>query len=250
MEKITNQTKPNLDNYTNAAMPDIQDEAPLSLLEGISKDQLLAWLQTATGKVLVCPFNTEVRHQPNHVEIVKSLIAATNDIMGQLNVVVAAPIRDKEALDEGKHPYTFLIHNLTPKNVLTLLERRVWSLTEISFRVSPLNPSKLDFLFTLIGLLTPEPAHVQHLLTMAWRDQVMEAFIKNLITVTFRLDFTYFADTLDCSFPFSLSLSPKPMYNMNLTCSLVRYDLPIFNSVRYYLAVIFCTILISEPHIL
>ena len=39
----------------------------------------------------------------------------------------------KEILDRGKHPYTFLIHNLTPKNILTLLERKVWSSTKISF---------------------------------------------------------------------------------------------------------------------
>ena len=44
--------KANLNNYTSATMPDIHDEAPLTLLEGISKEQLLAWLQTATGKVL------------------------------------------------------------------------------------------------------------------------------------------------------------------------------------------------------
>lgn len=123
----------------------------------------------------------EVRHQPNHVDIAKTLIAVTNDITGQLNAAVAAPIRDKEISDGGKHPYTFLIHNLTPKNVLTLLERKVWSSTEISFRVSPLNPAKPDFLFTLMGLLTPEIAHVHNLVATAWKDPVMEAFVKNLI---------------------------------------------------------------------
>ena len=123
----------------------------------------------------------EVRHQPNHVDIAKTLIAVTNDITGQSNVVVAAPIQDKEILDRGKHPYTFLIHNLTPKNILTLLERKVWSSTEISFRVSPLNPAKPDFLFTLTGLLTPKIAHVHNLVATAWKDLVMEAFVKNLI---------------------------------------------------------------------
>lgn len=51
--KSNDLSKANLNNYTSAAMPDIHDEAPLTLLEGISKEQLLAWLQTATGKVLV-----------------------------------------------------------------------------------------------------------------------------------------------------------------------------------------------------
>lgn len=179
--KTNDSVSPDLAKYTNAVMPEIQDEAPLSLLEGINKEQLLAWLQTATGKVLARPFDVEVKHQPNQVEIAKTLIAVANDITGQSNIAVAAPIRDKESSDGGRHPYTFLIHNLTPSSVHTLLERKVWSSTEISFRVSPINTAKPSFLFSLTGLLTPELAHVQNLVANAWKDPVTEAFVKNLV---------------------------------------------------------------------
>ena len=50
-------------------MPEMQDEAPLSLLEGINKEQLLAWLHAAIRKVLARPFDVEVKHQPNQVVI-------------------------------------------------------------------------------------------------------------------------------------------------------------------------------------
>ena len=50
-------------------------------------------------------------------------------------------------------------------------------------------------------------------------DTVVECISQALIllltshSVTFRLDFTYFADTLDCLFPSPLFLPPKPMYD-------------------------------------
>ena len=90
--KTNDSVSPDLAKYMNAIMPEIQDEAPLSLLEGINKEQLLAWLQTATGKVLARPFDVEVKHQPNQAEIAKTLIAVANDITGQSNIAVAAPI--------------------------------------------------------------------------------------------------------------------------------------------------------------
>ena len=56
--------------------------------------------------------------------------------------------------------------------------------------------------------------------------------------VTFRLDFTYFADTLDCLFPSPLFLPPKPMYNT--ICRLQLHTIWIWfqSCVRYDLAVL------------
>jgi hypothetical protein len=173
---------PRLAKYTDADMPEIHDVAPMALLEGIDKDQLLVWLQTATGKVLARPLDREVGYQPNHLDIAKTLISAVNEITGQTNIAVAAPNRaDKKNTNRRKHPITFLIHNLSPSGALTLLERKVWSLYEISFQVSPMNTEKPNFLFTLIGLSTQEVEHVCVLIAAAWKDTVTEAFIKNLI---------------------------------------------------------------------
>lgn len=175
---------PHLTKYTNAEMPDIQDEAPMALLEGINKEQLLVWLKTATGKVLARPFDSEVSFQPNHLEITKSLIVAANEITGQSNTAVSAPIRDKKTAEGKKRSITFLIHNLSPNGVTTLLSRKVWSSTDISFQVSPMNAEKPDFLFSLAGILAPDPVHVENILSTAWRDQVTTAFIDSVIQQT------------------------------------------------------------------
>ena len=172
---------PRLTKYTNAEMPDIQDDAPMALLEGISKEQLMVWLKTVTGKVLTRPFNTEVGFQPNHLEITKSLIVAANKITGQSNVAVSPPMRDKKASEGRKRSITFLIHNLSPNGVLTLLSRKVWSSVDISFQVSPINAEKPDFLFTLNGIIAPDPVHVENVLAKAWRDQVTIAFVNTII---------------------------------------------------------------------
>ena len=174
-------SNPLLAKYTEAAMPAIHDIAPMALLEGIDKKQLTSWLQMATGKVLARPFGLEVGYQPNHAEIAKTLIAAVNEITGQNNIAVAAPTRDKKDPEKKKHPITFLIHNLTPNGVNLLLERKVWSSNAISFQVSPMNTEKPNFLFTLMGLLTQEPAHVEELVAEAWKDPVTNAFVANLI---------------------------------------------------------------------
>ncbi|KAN0129871.1 hypothetical protein V8E53_012343 [Lactarius tabidus] len=162
-------------------MPEIHDTSPMALLEGINKNQLMVWLKTATGKVLARPFDSEVKYQPNHLAIAKTLIAAVNEITGQTNVAVATPTREKKSPDRKKHPITFLIHNLSPHSVLTLLERKVWSSNVISFQVSPMNMEKPNFLFTLTGLTSQDAGHIDNLMATAWKDPVTEAYVNSLI---------------------------------------------------------------------
>lgn len=171
-----------LNKYTNGTMPEIHDIAPMALLEGIDEKQLSIWLQTATGKVLARPFDLAVSYQPNHHAIAKTLIAAVNEITGQNNIAVAAPIRSKNY--RKKHPITFLIHNLSPNGVSTLLEKGIWSSNEISFQAAPLNQDKPNFLFTLTGVLTQELDHVKPLMAAAWVDRVTGNFVKELIEQT------------------------------------------------------------------
>ena len=171
-----------LNKYTNGTMLVIHDIAPMTLLEGIDEKQLGTWLQTATGKVLARPFDLAVGYQPNHPAIAKTLIAAVNEITGQNNIAVAAPIRSKHY--KKKHPITFLIHNLSPDGASMLLEKRVWSSIEISFQVAPLNQDKPNFLFTLTGILTQELDHVKPLMAAAWVDRVTGNFVKELIEQT------------------------------------------------------------------
>ena len=61
--------------YTSGIMPKIHDEDLASLLAGLDKNQINSWLSIATGKVLVRPFDAEVKYQPNHVCITKAILA-------------------------------------------------------------------------------------------------------------------------------------------------------------------------------
>ena len=134
-EAMLNTTSP-LDKYTDADMPQILTDSPAGLLEGLEKEQARKWVLNTTGKVLARPFDTLVHFQPNHHIIAMNLINAACEITGSTEATVASPIKEKG--DTGRHPITFLIHNLTQLEVHTLLSRSVWSSTEITFQVSPL----------------------------------------------------------------------------------------------------------------
>ena len=86
---------------------------------------------------LARPFDSHVHYQPNHHDIAMDLISAACEITGSSEAMVATPIKEKG--DQGRHPITFLIHNLTQLEVHTLLSRPVWSSNVITFQVSLLH---------------------------------------------------------------------------------------------------------------
>lgn len=53
-----------IDKYTDVVMPDIHNNSPAALLEGLDKAQVKSWLNLQTGKVLARPFDTQVKYQP------------------------------------------------------------------------------------------------------------------------------------------------------------------------------------------
>ncbi|KAH9028250.1 hypothetical protein EDB84DRAFT_1439648 [Lactarius hengduanensis] len=173
-----------LDKYTKGLMPDIHDEHPATLLEGLDKTQLREWLSLTTGKVLARPFDKVANYQPNHRHVAKALMAAAKEITGAANAAVAPPDKDKSiSRQRGKRPpITFLIHGISKKDAETLLERKVWSSKDITFQVAPVNISRLKFLFTLTGLATTEERHIGPILTATWNDPVTSALLQKLVS--------------------------------------------------------------------
>lgn len=168
-----------LDKYTDADMPQIFSDSPAGLLEGLEKDQARKWVLNTTGKVLARPFDTQVHYQPNHHTIAMELINATCEITGSSEATVAPPIKDKN--EKGRHPITFLIHNLTQLEVHTLLSRPVWSSNEITFQVSPMITMRPDFLFTILNFTTLNDNEVIRAIMDTWNDASMSAFFDSLV---------------------------------------------------------------------
>ena len=170
------------DKFTKGPMPEIFDEDPATLLAGIEKLQLQSWLDLPTGKVLARPFDTDVKYKPNHSHIAMTLRMAVKEITGAMKVTVALPKRDQNLPRNGtlKYPITFLIHDISKKDVETLLERTVWSSKEITFQVSSINVKRPDFLFTMKGMTTDNPQHVLTCIGETWNDTTTHNFIHKL----------------------------------------------------------------------
>jgi hypothetical protein len=74
------------DKYISATTPTIHNEHPLGLLEGISPEQIEAWLVIKTGKILACPLRDRVHHKVNHKKIAMELMATAKEITGFTNI--------------------------------------------------------------------------------------------------------------------------------------------------------------------
>ena len=173
-----------LEKFTNSPMPRIFDEDPATLLAGLERNQLQAWLDLPTGKVLARPFDIEVRYKPNHNNIANKLRTAVKEITGATRVTVALPKRDPNLPKDGtlKFPTTFLIHDVSKKDVETLLERTVWSSKEITFQVSSIYVKRPDFLFTIERMTTDNPVHVLACIGETWNDTMTNNFVHKLVS--------------------------------------------------------------------
>ena len=171
------------DKFTKGQMPKIFDEDPATLLAGMEREQLQSWLELPTGKVLARPFDLEVRYKPNHSSIAKTLRAAVKEITGAAKVTVTLPKRDPYLPRDGttRNPMTFLIHDISKKDVETLLERTVWSSKEITFQVSSIYVKRPDFLFTMEGMTTDNPDHVLTCIGETWNDGITNNFVRKLV---------------------------------------------------------------------
>jgi hypothetical protein len=170
--------------YIDARMPPIHDEHPLGPLEAIAPDQLQAWLEIPTGKLLARPFDIDVHFQPHHNRIAKELMAAVKDITGAANVSVAAPIKNRNGVAKARHPIAFLIHDLSANDVSHLESRSVWATRDFAFQISPIPPGRPCLLFTIEGLTTNSRERVHNLVIDTWKDPTSIAFLSELLSQT------------------------------------------------------------------
>ena len=168
-----------LDKYTEVDMPPIFSDSPAGLLEGLDKEQARKWVLNTTGKILARPFDTFVHYQPNHHTIAMNLINAACEITGSTEATVATPIKEKG--EKGRHPITFLIHNLTQLEVHVLLSRPIWSSNEITFQVAPVTTTRPNFLFTILNFTTLDEKEALKAIIEIWNDEATSGFFNRLV---------------------------------------------------------------------
>ncbi|KAH9016459.1 hypothetical protein EDB84DRAFT_1443119 [Lactarius hengduanensis] len=170
-----------LDKFTPGPMPHMQDAHPTSIFEYLDLDLISDWENFQRGKLIAIPFDNEARTVNMHEDIKARLMAAIADITKSQNVGVATPRASAEALAAKHHPNAFLVFNLTPEQVDTLLERTIWSSTAITFRATPLGRICPEFLFAIRGFHSMTKEDIEAIIKRVWTDKLTRDFI---VTVT------------------------------------------------------------------
>ena len=126
--------------------------------------------------MLATPFNTDARDPTLHETIQDQIYTAATIITQCQDIGVSALKPSQQAIMEDKTPTTFLLYNLTAPQYQTILERKVWSSMEITFRVASPKPAIPEFLFTLLGLTTTV-ALVEQINCKIWKDETFHNFL-------------------------------------------------------------------------
>lgn len=159
-----------LDKYTNAPMPSVNNAHPTAIFDRIDLSMIDTWDSLPEGKLATIPFGNEVTDISRHDNIQMRIFKVAAEITQGQQVSVSGPGPNTNARESGQPPSTFLIYNLSELQHRTLLERPVWSSSEITFRVVPLMPSRSDFLFSIAGLSTLATESVRDMVNNVWRD--------------------------------------------------------------------------------
>ena len=161
-----------LSKYTDALMPWVQIQRPLSLFDHLNLDEVEKWWCLPGCKLLATPFDTEVSNPKLHNDIKGRILAAVAKITNSTTASVAAPQASEVTSKAGLTPMTFIIYNLSETHHQILLQHYVWSLVNISFQVAPLEPTNPDFLFTIKDFTTLENGGVTATVWEVWNDEV------------------------------------------------------------------------------
>lgn len=149
----TTAAKDPFEKYTkgNFAQNKIYHSHLTAALNHIDIDQVGNWESLPDGKLLAYPFGHEVRMLTNHLEIKTKLFEAVREITQSNTVGINAP----KPFNQGtRTPVVFLIYNISEIYRQMLLDRQVWSSSEITFRVTTLDPLHPNYLFSIKNLTT------------------------------------------------------------------------------------------------
>ena len=170
-----------LDKYTNNEMEDVHYNHPMAALKFTDFETITSWENIKSGKLLAQPFGSYANKIENHKTLKALIFAAVAEITNAVNISVCAPRRNPSA---KRNPSSFLIHNLTEKQKQTLLARRgVWSSTNITFRVMPLEPACPDFLFLIKGFTDGTEETVYNAVKEVWNDAATIAFMDSICNI-------------------------------------------------------------------
>jgi len=156
-----------LDKYTNSDMDPVHLGHPMAALKNIDLDTIGSWEQIPGVKLLAQPFGAYANKIENHNALKALIFAAVIEITNADKVSICAPRRSPTA---NRNPSSFLIHNLSEKQKQTLLLRGVWSSTNITFRVLPIEPECPNYLFSIKGLTTQDCSVVYDAIEKVWGD--------------------------------------------------------------------------------
>lgn len=170
-----------LDRFTNAEMPQVYDAYPNAAFEYINREVLGVWERYPGSKLIAIPFDNEVKDHTKHKGIRTRIFAAAANITRSQTIAVAAPTPNEKARKNHATPKTFLIYKMDESQRETLLKRRVWSCTDITFRVAPLTPSRPNFLFAITGLSTGACEDVHEMVKNVWRDEHSVAMYQTIL---------------------------------------------------------------------
>jgi hypothetical protein len=233
-----------IDKYTCADMPTVHDAHPTAPLDHINIDLVGQWEKYDAGKLLALPFDRETQDITLYNSVKERIFTAVAEITKSREIGVSAPQRSEEAEELGRFPSAFLIYSLTDAQCDLLLQRKVWSSTAITFRVTKLNPPCPDLLFTIYGFSTLVTDDILNMVRTVWQGNdvlslidtiansfpeavritaksAIQAFI-NSVKVT-RLDYKSSGDTL------------QPHFNVYASSSLIEND-DIWAYLREFLA--------------
>jgi len=166
-----------LEKYTQGEMPKVHHSHPMALLSDIDINLIGEWEELPDEKLLAQPFGDYAAERKNHGTLRALLFGAVIEITKAHKVTVCAP---QQSPTSNKPPKTFLIYNLSEAQKQILLQRKVWSSTNISFHVAPLEPTCPDYLFTIKGLTTLTMEQLEKTIEEVWHDEATFTFLKTI----------------------------------------------------------------------
>ena len=160
-----------LDKYTNGQMPKIQDAHPTAIFDNLDLRVFDEWDILPGGKLAAIPFDDKPADIIQYETIQRRIFKAAAEITqgNQVAVAGSGPNVNTNARNPNCPP-TFLIYNLSELQRRTLLERPIWSSTEVTFRVIPPQPTRPDLLFSIAGLSTLAMDDVQEMVYKVWHN--------------------------------------------------------------------------------
>jgi hypothetical protein len=161
-------------------MPQVHDAYPSSNFELISPSVVDEWETFPGLKLAAIPFGVKTRESFDYNTIRNLIFSAVKEITNAERLGVSAPEPNAHAKNTRERPLTFLIFDLTEDAAQSLLGRGVWSSTDVTFRVFPLELSRPDFLFAIEDLSVTEFEPIRDAILDQLREDHAQTFLQLL----------------------------------------------------------------------